>query len=622
MRTADRFEGMALLGAGSAGPLPFALPALIESGPAENAGPGLTLATLAASSGTRRLRLADGKAELVLELPILAPEIAGVGTGVHRVNDRTYLLHAPVLDAALGEIRSSAPELVVLGNARALWNEGEPLIAALRAIRASLGAGPVVWAPRVALPHRLPFLVYAGIDLVDTTEGELAAARGEYLDPTLARLDPAAARAERSCSCDGCRGGNGNPDLALHARFAYRRALAETRVALRTGRLRELVESRLSSEPALSELLRYVDRDLGPLLEGRAPVTGTRPHDYVLAESHRRPEMVRFRRRLLDRYRPPASKSVLLLVPCSKTKPYRRSHSHRRFAAALDGLPDLARVHVVSLSSPIGVVPRELEDVPPARHYDIPVTGDWSGNEQEAVGEGVDHLLRNGRYTAVVAHLDPAEYSFVRARLPSTLPTVWTMGDGASTARPALDALRTAVSAALASAPPLAGGPLAVVAQELREAASFQFGRAAADRLFAPPVRLAGRPWFQRVTDGRNDLATLHEERGLFHLTVLGARRLGELLPRVEVDPAVRLEGDLFVPGVRSADPAIRAGDEVGLFRDGRLAAIGEAALPGRLMGELGRGLAVRVRKRDHAETDTHLTGEGSGSAGGPVVEG
>ncbi len=622
MRAADRFEGLALLGTAATGSLDLAVPALVESGPTENGEPGLTLASLAAPSGTRRLRLTDGAAERVLELPILAPEIAGAGLGVHRVADRVYLLHAPARDTALAEIRSSDPELVVLGNARTLWNEGEPLIAALRAVRTSLGAGPVVWAPRVALPHRIPFLVYAGVDLIDTTEGELAASRGEYLDPTLARIDPSAARTERPCACKGCRPADGPADLATHARFAYRRAIAETRVALREGRLRELVEARLASEPALSELLRYADHELGPLLEERAPVTGARSHDYVLAESHRRPEMVRFRRRLLDRYRPPPSKSVLLIVPCSKTKPYRRSRSHRRFAAALDGLRDLARVHVVSVSSPIGVVPRELEDVPPARHYDIPVTGVWSEIEREAVGEGLDHLLRHGHYQAVVAHLDRAEYSFVRDRLPTAIPATWTAGDGATTSRPALGALRTAVAEALAAGRPLAGGPLTVVAEELHETASFQFGRAAGQRLFAPPVRLAGRPWFQRVTDGTSDLATLREERGLFHLTVRGARRLGELLPRVEVDPAVRLEGDLFVPGVRSADPAIRAGDEVGLFRDGRLAAIGEAALPGRLMRELGRGLAVRVRKRDHTETDTDLTEQGSRYAQGPVVEG
>ena len=606
MRTADRLEGLALLGA-TPGPLSLPLPALLESGPADPPRAGLTLASLPSPSGVRRLRLASGGTELVLDLPILAPEIAGPGTGVHPVSDGVYLLHAPFRSEALAEIRRGAPKLLVLGNARSLWNEGEPLVEAVRAIREALGAEPVLWAPRVALPHRIPFLAYLGIDLLDTTEGELAASRGEYLDATLARVDPADARLENRCSCDGCRSSSGPPDLAAHARYVYRTAAAETRGALREGRLRELVEARLASEPTLSELLRYADRRLGALLDERTPVTGERSHNYVLAESHRRPEMVRFRARLIERYRPPPSKSVLLLVPCSKTKPYRRSRSHRRFAMALDGLRDLARVHVVSLSSPIGVVPRELEDVPPARHYDIPVTGDWTESERHTVGEGLDHLLRHGRYRSVVAHLDPEEYSFVRERLPSSIPVAWTMGDSSTTSRPALDALRTAVAEATETAPSLPGGPLAVVLEELRETASFQFGREAAERLFALPARLAGRPWFQRLTDGRTDLATLREERGLFHLTVRGAHRVGDLLPRVEVDPAVRLEGDLFVPGVRTADPTIRAGDEVGLFRDGQLAAIGEAALPGTADARARAGAGgARPQARPHAHRHPH----------------
>ena len=622
MRTADRSEGLALLGSATVGSLLLPLPALMESGPPDPPRPGLTLSSLPAPSGTRRLRLSDGAAELVLDLPVLAPEIAGAGNGVHRVSEEAFLLHAPVADEVLSEVRSARPKLLILGNARALWNEGEPLVAAIRAIRTKVGAGPVLWAPRVALPHRLPLLAYLGFDLLDTTEGELSASRGEFLDPTLGRVDPSSARVERICACDGCRSGETPGALAAHAREAYRRAFAQMRAALREGRLRELVEARLPAEPTVAEILRYADRDLAAILEERTPVTGNRSHDYVVLESHRRPEMARFRARLLERYRPPPSKSVLLIVPCSKTKPYRRSHSHRRFASALEGLRDLARVHVISVSSPIGVVPRELEDVPPAKQYDIPVTGEWGETERRAVTDGLDHILLHGRYSAVVAHLDPDEYSFVRSHLPTSLPVAWTVGDAGTTSRPALDALRTATAQALEAGPALSTGPLAVVVEELREVASVQFGRSAAERLFVTPLRLAGRPWFQRLTDGRKDLATLREERGLFHLTLLGARRLGELLPRVDVDPGVRLEGDLFVPGVRSADPAVRAGDEVGLYRDGALAAIGEAALPGRLMGDLDRGLAVHVRKRDHGETDTNLTEHGSRDGAGPVVEG
>ncbi len=371
----------------------------------------------------------------------------------------------------------------------------------------------------------------------------------------------------------------------------------------------------------MAELLRYADRELAGLLEERTPVTGSGSHTYVLLESHRRPEMVRFRRRLRERYAPPPSKSVLLLVPCSRTKPYRFSRSHRRFASALEGLSPLERVHLVSVSSPIGLVPRELEDVPPARHYDIPVTGDWEERERTVVIEGLRHFAVSGHYRSAVVHLDPEEYRFLRDAWPVGLPARWTLSGDRTTSREALDALRSAIGEALAAERPVAGGPLAVVREELHEVAAVQFGRSAADRLFTGPIRLAGRPWFQRLTDGRTDLATLREERGLFHLTVAGARRLFPDPPLwVAVDPALPLTGDLFVPGVRAADPGIRAGDSVLLLREGALAGVGEAALPGRLMVELRRGVAVRVRHREHAATDTPITEQGPPSTPGPVV--
>jgi predicted RNA-binding protein len=148
-------------------------------------------------------------------------------------------------------------------------------------------------------------------------------------------------------------------------------------------------------------------------------------------------------------------------------------------------------------------------------------------------------------------------------------------------------------------------GPLASAKEGLEALARVQFGPRAAELLFTPPTRLEGRPWSQRLNDGHGkDLATWSEERGMFQLTAAGGERI---LPAatlwVEVDPAVTLTGDLFTPGVRSADPTISPGDAVLLVRSGTLLGVGEAVLPGPLMTELPRGLAVKVRHRVHAPT-------------------
>ena len=619
-RTLERLQGLSLMGGATLGPVPLRTPALLESRAENETGPGASLRSVPAPVGRRGLEISEGTAQFRVEVPVLTPEISGEGPGVYPIGPGAVLVHPPIT-ADVSSVLGTAPlELVVLGNARALWADGLPFVEAIRDVRTIFGAAPLLWTPRLALPHRIPLLAYLGVDLVDTTQALLESARGVYLDTGLGARTPAPRRLERACDCPGCSS-EADGALTVHARVACRRALDETVAAARAGRLRELVESRLVAEPALAEMLRYADRELQGLLEERTPVAYSGSRDYVLLESHRRPEMARFRRRLLERYRPPPSKTVLLLVPCSKTKPYRRSRSHRRFWGALEGLRALERVHVVSVSSPIGLVPRELEDIPPARHYDIPVTGDWEESERAYVRTALAHLLGGGGYRSVVVHLDPVEYSFLEAELPPSESLQWTLENDRTTTSEALAALRAAVESALADQTPVPGGPLATVREELEAIAAVQFGPDAARRLFAPPVRLSGRPWFQRVTDGHHDLATWREERGLFHLTVEGARRLMPDPPlSVEVHPDVPLAGDLFVPGVRRADESIRAGDSVTLVRGERLVAVGEAALPGRLMTELTRGLAVHVRHREHAPTDTPMTEERSPPDAGPVV--
>jgi archaeosine synthase alpha-subunit len=619
-REVERLDGLALPGRATLGPLRFSVPGLLgePDGGADDV--DLTLRSADAPLGVRQLFLGTRGSEFELRFPVLNPEIGGTDEGLHPVGDRSFLVHAPVSVESVARLRTQAPQLVVLGNARTLWNEGRRFVETLDVLRSGLGSSPLLWAPRVALPHRIPLLAYLGIDLVDTTEGTLRSAQGAYLDASLGCRNPDLAR-DGSVDDGSASSPASSERRTAHARRVYRDAIRETRAAAHSGRLRELVEARLTAEPALSEMLRYADRILASALETTTPVAAAATRSYVLAESRRRPEMVRFRTRLLERYRPPPGKSVLLLVPCSKTKPYRRSRSHRRFASALEGVRPLERVHVVSVSSPIGVVPRELEDMYPARHYDIPVTGDWAEDERAAVVAGVEHLRQQGSYRSVVVHLDPSEYAFVRELLPPSPGVRWTISDHRTTSPDALRSLREAVATALEEVVPIEGGPLAVVREELKELASVQFGRVAADRLFATPARLAGRPWFQRLTDGRIDLATLREERGLFHLTLAGARRMGPPYSlAVEADPSLPLTGDLFVPGVRGADPAIRVGDSVILLRGGELAGVGEAMLPGPRMTELERGLAVRIRHRVPLSTDTPMTAVAPVTDHGPVV--
>ena len=95
---------------------------------------------------------------------------------------------------------------------------------------------------------------------------------------------------------------------------------------------------------------------------------------------------------------------VLLILPCSARKPYFKSSSHKRFFNTLRELDNHLAFHVVSVTSPLGLVPRELEFCYPAAHYDIAVTGNWNASEVEMLRAQLAKLNPKQHYAKAIVH--------------------------------------------------------------------------------------------------------------------------------------------------------------------------------------------------------------------------
>ena len=54
------------------------------------------------------------------------------------------------------------------------------------------------------------------------------------------------------------------------------------------------------------------------------------------------------------------------------------------------------------VTSPLGLVPRELEDIWPAAHYDIPVTGDWDADELGIINSMIIDICKRSNYSHVL----------------------------------------------------------------------------------------------------------------------------------------------------------------------------------------------------------------------------
>src|SRR2546427_1467199 len=373
--------------------------------------------------------------------------------------------------------------------------------------------------------------------------------------------------------------------LGAHNDRALFREMLHVRNHLVHGRLRELVERRLANAPWNTAVVRHLDLREYDLVEPYTPVAGGEMRAYA-AESLARPEIVRFRRRIRERYAKPPSARVLLLLPCSARKPYSTSRSHRRFRDAILASKDPSSVHEVIVTSPLGLIPRELERFYPAGSYDIPVTGDWSRDEAAMVTDDLRAFLAANRYDSVVAHVG-AEAPIVKAAVPDAVLT--------AKERPTSDESLASLTHALneAASTPVRSPKGLRFAEEMSNIARFQFGDAGLALVKGATFR--GRTPDVRVIRQGVQLA-MYTGRGMLSVTLAGGGILSVADAYwVEIEDFLP-KGNIFAVGVVDAFPEIRPGDEVVVRRGNEVRAVGTARLSGREMVDFRRGEAVHVR--------------------------
>ncbi|MCA1812543.1 MAG: DUF5591 domain-containing protein [Halobacteriales archaeon] len=477
--------------------------------------------------------------------------------------------------------------MVVLSHARARFPLAREFASAALQARRTAGAECVVYAPGLGLPHELAMLAYCGIDLADGVGAQLASRRGQFLTAD-GPLDPAGFQ-ERPCACPACQSeAQGLPWLREHNAWATEQELRRVREAIRAQRLRELVEARVRAWPEGLALLRVLDLEHHARFAARAPVSRKGPMVLGSKESFWRPEVEAWRRRLPE-YRKPVSAQVLLLAPCSARKPYSSSKTHAFLGKALSQVRNADAIHRVVLTSPIGVVPMELELHSPAAHYDLPVTGHWDRDEKAMVQEALRALLANNTYSRVVVHLDCVERDLIAEVVPDHEHTV--VDDDALSPK-SLELLQATMRDALKDAKPV--GWKHRQRDDMAARARWQFGPGA--EVLAEGTHVEGRYPRLKLFGKEGQRAMLTEERGLLSLTSHGAKLLQPLGRfQVEIDD-FHPRGGILAPGVQRASPDIRPEDEVLVTHNGELRAVGKATVSGEEMATLRRGEVVKVR--------------------------
>lgn len=496
--------------------------------------------------------------------------------------------------------------LVNLFNISQFLRRPRQLIEKLFSLHSAINQRNILYAPSVP-PFYFPLLSYLGIDIFDASFAVLASIKGLFL------VDEGIYLAKKpfpNCSCSACY--NAGDDefssvLLKHNILVTENQINRCRWAIREGKLWDLVRRTAVDIPEILVAMRLLKHYYG-FLEGHSPIF--KPHQLVATtqEDLWRPEVVRYRQRIRERYSPPLNATLCIVLPCSAKKPYSLSKSHQQFSKALKPFRRKANLIELMLTSPLGAVPRTLERSYPAASYDIPVTGDWSLEEQIVIQQAFETIFdKLPPDTPILVHLKSNERMMLREALQnSKKPIFFNEFADSPHSGESLRELYLMLNKVLESKPP----PLSRIDkryQVIKDTVDYQFGKEASKELLDGSEGIKGKIQYRMQVFAENRLIlTYHADSGMITLSWRAAEQLGEKkIHSINFDGDELKGSTLFCGAISAADENIRPGDEVVILNSKeQLVGIGRAILSSRALSELQRGPGVKIRHKRSPKED------------------
>ena len=510
-------------------------------------------------------------------------------------NNHYYHVVSATNDSTNLKLREKTATIFIVANASQLFNQPKKFVEFIVKLREKTGYQKTIYLPSIANPTNIALLTYLGVDFFDSTSAIVNARKKTlFFETGLFKTDELE---ELPCNCPSCTNINKKPsemsfqEILNHNYYAINAEIKHVRNAIVQENIRNLVEKRINTDPNLTAILRNLDRDHYEFLEARTPIYSKGKLIATSHESLNRPEIKRFQERIINRYKKPRSTKTLLLLPCSAKKPYSFSKTHRFFREKTQSLKNPYIVHEVIITSPIGLVPRELELTYPASAYDIPVTGHWDEDEKKMIRELLTKYLKTNKYDNIIIHLPTTIVEFI---VDIAKNTENTCVDDKPTSKESLEKLFTVLKKTTDQYEKIK--PSIRLRENMESTASYQFGRKNAEKLLKE-CYIKGRYPNHKIMYNNKQLGMITQQRGLISLTLDGAERItGYTDQWIEIYDDFSLKGSVFAPGVKDADKSIRIGDEVIVLKNSKLCAVGVAQMNGDEMKQSTHGEAVKIR--------------------------
>lgn len=447
---------------------------------------------------------------------------------------------------------SLSPEIVVLTDAVQLASQPGKLPLALVTLKHRF-PGALLWTPGLGGPDNVSALALMGVDLFDLARCRQASASGMLLTQ------------------HGPRSPLAHEETTVEAQaYHMMKALDETRAAIEQDTVSSLAYRDSLSSPRMVEHLRrhqqLMTEQVGLLA---SHVDATRVFECYSASSLGDPLVEEWERFMTHEYMAPkAVQSVMIFLPCSARKPYRLSKSHTQFLQSINS----TGCHEVMMTSPLGLVPRDLEDVWPAANYDVPVTGDWSEDETQRVRRMLTALVQRTGYRRIINHTN-MDLSFLEVEVVDTR-----QGQNA-TQHEALQRLRQAVQDAMKT-------------YDLRNQKNshrlLEHYRSIARKTmlndnWCHELTVKGKLPRWRLEREGVQMAVWSIERNGFSFSKAAIDLLSQhkALREVHIYEDVKWKGDVFFQHIERADAAIKMGDDLAVFQGGQCIGLARALAPG-----------------------------------------
>ncbi|MCX8204536.1 MAG: tRNA guanosine(15) transglycosylase TgtA [Candidatus Nezhaarchaeota archaeon] len=285
----------------------------------------------------------------------------------------------------------------------------------------------MILAAKLYLPHGKPLHLFGaghpmmfslavglGCDTFDSASYALYARQGRYMVETgtlrIEDLD------HLPCSCPVCCKLTAEElrkmpkhevegALAKHNLYVCLAELKRVKQAIKEGRLWDLIEIRSGCHPSMTLALRKL-KGLVSILEKGTPISKPRGIFFSSALSTYRPEVYRFRKRVVERYS--FNKPVLLLLPPPPTTPFSRSRVIKSLLKQLFLLldHDLGLINLCIYATPLGIVPLELDETYPASQH-VSIKGLEEEVEEVSAMQVANIIGRGGFEVVIYLHYPP-----------------------------------------------------------------------------------------------------------------------------------------------------------------------------------------------------------------------